>query len=137
MEAVSLKYGQQGELGFEIDPRRVVAHHRGPAPCSDLLSRFRSALRAPLDFPSLTQVCVPGDKVVLALDRHTPGAKELVAAVWDMLDQRGVSAGDILILQPVALDAAKLPDPRALLPEGVRQEMQWQIHDPTDTKKHA
>jgi nickel-dependent lactate racemase len=137
MDGISLKYGLHGEISIEIDPRRLMAYQIAPQPCADLLSRFRSALRAPLDFPALSQVCVPGDKVVLALDRHTPGSKEIVAAIWGMLDQRGVVASDILILQPVALDTVKLADPRGLLPESVRSEIPWRIHDPTDPKKHA
>jgi nickel-dependent lactate racemase len=137
MQPVSLKYGRQGQISFEIDPRRIVAHHQGPAPCADLAGRLRAALMAPLDFPSLVQVCVPGDKVVVALDRHTPGSAELVAGVWTILDQRGVSAADVLILQPVALDGVVLADPRSLLPEPARQEMKWAVHDPTDQRKQA
>jgi nickel-dependent lactate racemase len=134
MKKISLKYGREGQVSFEIDPRRIVAHHCGPAPCTDLAGKLRAALSAPLDFPSLVQVCVPGDKVVLALDRHTPASADIVAAVWDMLDARGVNPADWLVLQPVALDRIKLTDPRSLLPDSVRQEVQWKVHDPTDKR---
>lgn len=137
MKAVSLKYGRRGQFSFEIDPRRIVAHHSGPSPCADLEVRLRKALKTPLDFPSLVQVCIPGDKVVVALDRHTPGSTDLIAAVWEMLDQRGVSPADIQILQPVALDGVALADPRGQLPESVRQELKWTVHDPTDPRKQA
>jgi nickel-dependent lactate racemase len=137
MQKINLKYGRDGLVSFEIDPRRIVVHHRGPPPCTDLAGKLRAALCAPLDFPSLVQVCVPGDKVVLALDRHTPGSAEIVAAVWEMLDQRGVNPADLTVLQPVALDAMKLADPRGLLPDSVRQEIVWKIHDPTDQRRLA
>jgi nickel-dependent lactate racemase len=137
MQSVSLKYGRQGIVSFEIDPRRIVAQHKGPAPCSDLPGKLRTALNTPLDFPSLVQVCVPGDKVVVALDRHTPGSAEITAAVWSMLDQRGVSTADVQILQPVALDGVALPDPRGQLPDAARRDMKWTVHDPTDQRQHA
>lgn len=137
MQSISLRYGRQGLFSFEIDPRRIIAEHRGPSPCADLAGKLHSALKTPLDFPSLVQVCVPGDKVVVALERHTPGSPELVAGVWEMLDARGVSAEDVLILQPVALDGLKLADPRSLLPEPARKDMRWTVHDSTDQRKHA
>ena len=54
-----------------------------------------------------------------ARPREGTAAPELVAAVWELLDERGVSPGDLLILQPVALDSVKLTDPRTLLAESV------------------
>src|SRR5580765_5610897 len=127
---VSLSYGRQGRLSCEIDPRRIVAHHRGPPQSQGFAGKIRTALAKPLDFPSLVQVCVPGDRVVVALDRHTPCAAELIAEIWHMLDQRGVTAEAIQILQPAALDAVPLVDPRGQLPESVRNAVQWTVHDP-------
>ena len=134
---VSLSYGRQGRFSCEIDPRRIVAHHRGPPQCQGFAGKIRRALETPLDFPSLVQVCVPGDKVVVALDRHTPCGADLIAEIWHMLDQRGVTATGIQILQPAALDAVPLVDPRSLLPESVRHEVQWTMHDPTDERRLA
>lgn len=134
---VSLRYGRQGQFSCEIDPRRIVAQHRGPPQCQGFAARIRAALATPLDFPSLVQVCVPGDRVVVALDRHTPCAADLIAEIWPMLEQRGVAAAGIQILQPAALDAVPLVDPRSRLPEGVRQDVQWTVHDPTDPRRLA
>ena len=132
---VSLSYGREGRFSCEIDPRRIVAQHRGPPPCAGFAGRIRAALATPLDFPSLVQVCVPGDRVVVALDRHTPCAAELIAEIWRMLDQRGVNAAGIQILQPAALDRVPLVDPRNLLPEPICREVQWTVHDPTDERR--
>ena len=137
MQTFSINYGADGRVDLKIDPRRIDLHHRAPAPCGDLPRRLHTALETPLDFPSLTQICVPGDRVVVALDRNTPGSAEIVAAIWEMLDLRGVSPDEILILQPVALDGVKLADPRQLLPDSVRSAIPWKIHDPTDSRRHA
>lgn len=134
---VDLKYGRTGRFSWEFDPKRIAAHHAGPAPLAALASKVRAALAKPLDFPSLVHVCIPEDRVVIALDRHTPCADELIVEVWNMLDRRGVTASSVLILQPAALDGVPLVDPRSGLPEPVRREIQWTVHDPTDPKRQA
>ena len=134
---VSLNYGRQGKFSCEIDPRRIVAQHRGPPQCPNFAANIRAALATPLDFPSLVQVCVPGDRVVVALDRHTPCAADLIAEIWHMVEQRGVTATGLEILQPAALDTVALADPRSRLPESVRHEAKWTVHDPTDARRVA
>jgi nickel-dependent lactate racemase len=134
---VSLSYGRQGRFSCEIDPRRIVAHHRGPPQCEGFAAKIRAMLATPLDFPSLVQVCVPGDRVVVALDRHTPCAADLIAEIWHMLEQRGIAATEFQILQPAALDLVPLVDPRHLLPESVRNDVKWTVHDPTDERRLA
>ena len=135
--SISLKYGTQGTFSCEIDPRRIVAHHAGPGQCAGFSKKLRTALETPLDFPALSQVCIPGDKVVVALDRHTPCAQELVSEIWAMLESRGVDAASVEIVQPVALDSVPLDDPRRRLSDSVKDQMRWTIHDPTDAKRHA
>jgi nickel-dependent lactate racemase len=134
---VTLKYGRHGSFACDIDPKRIVLQHLGPEPCAGLSAKVRKALTTPLDFPSLVQLCVPGDRVVVALDRHTPCAAELIAEIWTMLESRGVDAADMQILQPAALDSVPLVDPRLGLPESQRKAMKWTVHDPTDAKRHA
>jgi nickel-dependent lactate racemase len=135
--SIDLKYGRHGHFACDIEPRRLVLHHPGPASCAAFAAKVRKTLTTPLDFPSLVQVCVPGDQVVLALDRHTPCAAEMIAEVWGMLEQRGIDASSIRILQPAALDGVPLVDPRSGLPQSIRGEVQWTVHDPTDSKRHA
>ncbi len=135
--SISLSYGRHGTFTCEIDPRRVVAHHAGPGQCAGLSKKVRTALESPLDFPALSQVCIPGDNVVVALDRHTPCAAELIVEIWTMLESRGVDAAAVEILQPVALDSVPLLDPRLHLPEPIKSQFRWTIHDPTDPKRQA
>jgi nickel-dependent lactate racemase len=135
--SVNLSYGTQGTYSCELDARRIVAHHAGPGQCAGFSKKVRAALETPLDFPALSQVCIPGDKVVVALDRHTPCARELIAEVWTMLESRGVDAAAVEVLQPAALDSVPLVDPRQGLPAEVQSQMRWTIHDPTDPKRQA
>ncbi len=135
--AINLKYGRSGTFAWEIDSKRVAAYHPGPGQPADFSKKVHAALSKPLDFPSLIQVCLPGDQVVVALDRHTPCAAELIAEVWKMLESRGIAASDVQVLQPAALDSVPLVDPRLALPEPIRQEVQWSVHDPTDPKRQA
>jgi nickel-dependent lactate racemase len=135
--SISLSYGRHGNFTCEIDPRRVVAHHSGPGQCAGLSKKARTALESPLDFPALSQVCIPGDNVVVALDRHTPCDAELVVEIWTMLASRGVDAAAVEILQPAALDSVPLVDPRLNLPEPIKSQVRWTIHDPTDPKRQA
>jgi nickel-dependent lactate racemase len=137
MTAVNLSYGRHATFSCEIEPRRMLAQHAGPSPCAGFGEKVRKALAAPLDFPSLVQVCIPGDKVVVALDRHAPCAPELVAEIWGMLDRRGIEPDAVEILQPAALDRVALADPRTKLPEHVRGAMRWVVHDPTERQRQA
>jgi nickel-dependent lactate racemase len=94
----------------------------------------RTAITAPLDFPPLEQAVVSGDRVVLVLDRDTPMAAEIIGEIWAMLSQRGVDPADVMVLQPAALCSGSQSDPRAVLPENVKNLVEWQIHDPTDSE---
>ncbi|MCA9072613.1 MAG: hypothetical protein KDA84_27005, partial [Planctomycetaceae bacterium] len=55
-----------------------------PPPNPELTSELRKALESPLDFPPLARTVIPDDRVVLALDRETPGAQELLAGIWEV-----------------------------------------------------
>jgi nickel-dependent lactate racemase len=134
---LSLNYGYSGRFACEVDPGRVVVFHPGPPAREKLAGEVRTALLAPLDFPPLEQLCIPGDRVTLVLDRHTPAAETLIAEMWAIFEQRGVGPGGLHIMQPVALDGLTLPDPRKGLPEAIRDQVRWTIHDPTDEKLHA
>ena len=135
--SVVLNYGQQGRYECVVPQERLVAFYPAPEPLADLPATLRQSLEVPLEFPPLSRAVVPGDHVVLALDRHTPQAATLIAAVYDVLAAQGVSPADILILQPTALAGPKVTDPRTSLPEAVREVVQWRVHDATDPKQQA
>lgn len=134
---VTFRYGITGTYAFEVPTDELECVHPAAASLADPMQTLREKLASPLDFPPLSQAAVPGDKVVIALDRYTPIAAECIAAIWESLSQRGVAAEDLLILQPTALPGAPVLDPRGLLPEDVRAQVRWRIHDATDSEQLA
>lgn len=88
---VRLSYGNDSLFEAEIDSDRLVAAPVAPRPNPQFKQQLLAALRRPLDFPSVEQAVIPGDRVTLALDRHTPGAATLVAGIWEVLAPRARS----------------------------------------------
>jgi len=131
MTAHALNYGYQGRFQFELDPDRIVAALPAPLPLQHPRDRIAAALTQPVEYPPLEQCVIPGDQIVLALERHTPCSVELIAEIWAALERRGVAAADVTILQPGDFRSRAPADPRVALPESVRAEMQWVVHDPT------
>jgi nickel-dependent lactate racemase len=76
------------------------------ASLTDLPAAVRQSLAHPLDFPSLEQALVPGDKVVLALDAQVPQGPAVVQAVANSLEQWGVSQKDVTVLVATVEDQA-------------------------------
>lgn len=131
----TLRYGDEQLFSMELEPSRLAYRHEPPAPVADFASELKQQLESPLDFPPLEMAMVPDDRVVIVLARHTPGAAEIIAAVWSAIERRSVKPRDVTILQPASWDLGKLPDPRELLPSAVRKAMHWTIHDATDKKR--
>ena len=127
---VTLHYGSSGEFSAEVDAARVAVFRPGPAPRHDVAAVVSQALASPLDLPTLDKALVPDDKVVIALDRNTPCAAEVVAGIWSYLERRDIDPVNVTILQPVAVGEKAPADPRLLLPISVQQATTWKIHDP-------
>lgn len=128
---VSLNYGRSGNLSLEIDSGRVVASPPAPAANPNFADDLQQALDRPLDFPPLDQAVIPGDRVAIALDLFTPEAPAIIAAVWERLERREVHPEDVVIIQPRPSIPSLPADPRTRLPAGVREKVQWKIHDPS------
>jgi len=104
---VRLKYGNDSQFEIEIDSDRLVATPSAPRPTRQLKTELLDALRRPVDFPSVEQAVIPGDRVTLALDRHTPGAATLVAGIWEVLAPRGLEPEKFVVIQPATLGPAR------------------------------
>jgi nickel-dependent lactate racemase len=130
-----LRYGDGQQFEIDLDSNRIAGRNQPPEPAADFAGEVRRQLAAPLDFPPLELAVVPGDRVVIALDRHTPGATEIIAAVWAVFERRSIKPSDVTILQPASWRLDHLPDPRVALPKPVREQMHWTIHDATDKKR--
>lgn len=135
--ALRLNYGYGGRLECDIPPERILAARPAAHPCGALADAVRAAMEQPLEFPPLAQAFVPGDHVVIALDRHTPRAALLISELWSLLATRNVDPSSVLILQPAGLDGVHLTDPRSELPGDVRTQISWKVHDPTDPTQQA
>lgn len=134
MADVTLKFGREGEFRIPSDHPPEWVIYPAPPALSDPGEAIASALAAPIEFPPLSKAIVPGDKVVLALDRGTPEAAAQIREIWNVLKEGGVEAEDFLILQPPSLSGQNETDPRSRLPEEDRGKVQWRIHDATHAK---
>ncbi|MCH7988081.1 MAG: DUF2088 domain-containing protein [Planctomycetes bacterium] len=128
---MNLNYGENGCFTCERVASKIVETHSAPGPNPDFSTELKEALKAPLDFPPLEQLVVPDDHVTLALDRDTPEAATLLAAVWKLLAKRDVHPENVLILQPPNTTGANYVDPRGKLPKSVQNRIRWKIHDPS------
>jgi nickel-dependent lactate racemase len=128
---VRLRYGKEKQFELEIDSDRLVAAPSAPRPSLGFKADLRAALRRPIEFPSVEQAVIPEDRVTLALDRHTPGSAALVAGIWEILAPRGLDPDRFVVIQPATRVASDLSDPRAELPDEIRQRVPWILHDPT------
>ena len=131
-----LRYGADASLNFELDSDALVAHCDAPRgePLANLDEAVDRALTEPLEFPSLAQAAVAGDKVVLALAPAVPGAATLIARTVEVLLAAGVSAEDITVLRTIADVEQGVPDPASQIRDNVRQAVQCQTHDPANRK---
>ncbi|TWT57815.1 hypothetical protein KOR42_11820 [Thalassoglobus neptunius] len=96
----------------------------------DVASAIRDALANPIDFPTVQKACVPGDKVLIALDPETPRADAIIAILWKELSKSGVLPEDVTILQAAARSGLEVNDPRVLLAPDPRSKIEWVRHDP-------
>lgn len=132
MASISLEYGIAGCWTGEMSDVHLLWQFGGPPALLDVSTAIADSLAQPLDFPALRQALVPGDKVVVVLDRNVPSAAEVIAQVWQNCLVAGVAPEDLLILQPITLTGVTPEDPRRLLPEAARQVVVWKVHDPTN-----
>lgn len=114
-----------------MDADRVAVFRPGPRPHADPASLIEQALSSPLDLPTLDQALVPDDRVVIALDRDTPCAAEIIAGLWPWLERRGITPDRLTVLQPASISTASPTDPRGNLPDNIRDTVAWRVHDPT------
>lgn len=128
---LSITYGSGQRFACELPTANVMGRARGPEPLPDVAAAARDAIAHPLDFPPIAEAAVPGDRVVIAVERNVPQVAEIVLALWEALESRGVEPLDVRLLNPAALDSTPT-DPRALLPDHVRSAMTWHTHDATD-----
>ncbi len=134
---IPLTFGRRGAFQIQIPTERLQSRFVAPAAVTPLGETLAHALESPLEYPSLRQAVVAGDRVTLAVDRQTPQAETLILGLWKVLESCGVSAPDVTILVPATLTPGVNPDLRRLLPAGVREQVVLKIHDPLDETSTA
>ncbi len=131
MSLISLDYGSIGRWEGDLSSERLLFTHSGPAPIANPLATVLEGVHQPIEFPALELAMVPGDRVVIVLDRAVPSAAEIISGIWSAFVSAGIEPGNVLILQPASMTPIKLADPRRLLPAEIREQVAWKIHDPT------
>ena len=126
-QSFCMAYGEGQTLQFQLRPSSIVLQHTGPAPVENLTKTVRRALAAPLDFPPLAQAVIPDDRIVIAAEPDTPGLPLIMRELWTVFAGQGVRPEHLTIVQTQSRS-----DPRELLPEDVRSEVQWLQHSPQD-----
>jgi len=132
-ESLSLRYGAAESLTIRLDRDRIELLQPAPEPLTEFGDQVAAALDRPIDFPPLEQMVVPGDRVAIALAADTPGASQIIAATWNVLERRDVRPEDIVVIQPPAARNGR--DPRLELPEAIRDRVKWVVHDPGDAER--
>lgn len=130
--AINLDYGDDKQFSCEMDADRVAVAFAGPPALSDFQGRLRESLASPIEYPPFKHAVVPDDQVTIALDRETPHSPTIIAEIWRILNEQGVAPSNIVIIQPHGSDKSPASDPRAGLPEDIRNDVRWVIHDPEE-----
>ncbi len=135
---VDVRYGKAAHAALAIEPERLLQSRSAPSPLDDLPTAIATALASPLDFPSLDQAVIPGDRIVIALDPDTPGSDLILAGIWNVLETREIDPADVLVLQPRSSSPTGAQvDPRGALPAAIAESLSWEVHDPDeDTGGH-
>jgi nickel-dependent lactate racemase len=99
------------------------------APSVDATAAVFRALKAPLNFPSLADGTVPGDRLAIAVDETVPCLPGIVRGTIDAALVAGVEPDAISV---VAINVATLDAIRAELKHGASDGIQFVVHDPDD-----
>jgi len=131
---ILLHLGTKEPWRLPFDGDRFRSFHAGPATVSRIAHAIKGQLESPVDFPPFSAMCVPGDRVVVVLDRQLPSAGLVLSEVLHVLEATDADLSQVVVLQPAHWQRAGLVDPRMALPERFRATVQWKVHDPTDPK---
>lgn len=136
--AVELKYGDAGTLLIDVPAEAFLVDFSKPRgfPLDDPAAAVAAAVSAPLDFPRLQDATIPGDSIVLAVDRGVPQMPAVVAGVIHTLVEGGVLPSNLEIVLAASLDEVT-EDPLSELPESLRSEIQVSRHDAHDRESLA
>jgi len=133
-----LRYGPDSSVELEF-PEGVLLAECGQPPESNRTpsEAVAEALANPLDYPSLQQSTVAGDRVVVALESGVPQASEVVGTVVRTLIASGIAPDGISVLRTQTDAEADIGDPAPWLDPEVRKRIALITHAPTDRQAMA
>ncbi len=108
----------------------IVKEHRTSEVVHDLADAVARALSSPLEFPSVDQAIVPGDRVVLALDPSI-ACRDAVTRAWSTISCRMVFCQTNYALSSLGISSAMREQLKSALPAEVTVE----LHDADDQPK--
>lgn len=128
-----LKYGDGGVLQIDLPAASILGDFSAPrgTPLDDPAAAVAAAVSDPLEFPRLQDATIPGDRIVLAVDRGVPQMPAVVAGVVHTLIESGTDPADIEIVLAASADEDS-EDPRSGLIEEMREAITVSRHDPVD-----
>lgn len=141
--AVELKYGDSQIVEITIPTDSILVDFSKPRgiPLDDPVAAVAAAVSDPLEFPRLQDATVPGDKIVLAVDRSVPQMPSVVAGVVATLVEGGADPTDIEIVLATTAQVAGADefneDPLTALPIEFRDSIKVNRHDPIDREALA
>lgn len=97
MTGLEIHFGKNSTWTLPSESR-FASTSTPPVVIEDYQRAVDAALSSPVDFPSLDQVLVPGDQLVLAVDPATPALIEVVVATVAWFCERGTPAANIRIV---------------------------------------
>ena len=123
-----LNFGSNATVRIDVPDSAILADYPFPKgePLDDPVAAVAAILLDPLDFPPVSQATVPGDQIVLAVDRAVPQAAAVVAGVVHALLDGHAEASDIIIVSTDP-EASRLTE---LLAEDLRAQISVITHDP-------
>ncbi len=123
-----LRFGVNRQIELHLPGDALVADwtHSAVQPLNDPAAAAVAALRAPLDLPPVAQAIVPGDHIVLALDAETPQAPRIVAGAIQAILESGADPRQVTVVLSHARDEEDVE----LLPDGLRDVVQVEVHQP-------
>ena len=133
-----LKYGDSGSLTIEIPTEAILVDFSTPrgTPLDDPSAAVAAAVSTPLEFPRLQDATIPGDRIVLAVDRGVPQMPAVVAGVIHTLIDGGVQPRNLEIVLAASVDESS-DDPLSDLSDLIRPEIQVSRHDAYDRESLA
>jgi nickel-dependent lactate racemase len=131
-----LRYGDGDTVCVDLPPEVVGDYSRPKGePVENPTSAVESALDDPLNFPALAKATVPGDRVVLAVDRGVPQLPAVIAGVVERLLASSALPHEITIVLADNDDLKR--NPLEQLPLPVQDAIHVEVHDPSHMDRMA